>query len=145
MSKVDIAKIICKINYNDNYFRKMLHHRCLTGFWVYLGFSVCQGSKYTSVLNITNLNMPLVFNVRILNETEFWICHAYTGFWIYLNNSWIYQNIANMPKCAWRAFVLHVPIVITCLLKRVVLFSWGEKISFFLQGLRVFDLPFVLD
>ena len=36
-----------------NYFRKMLHRRRLTGFLKCLGFPISQGSKYTTILNVS--------------------------------------------------------------------------------------------
>ena len=86
-----------KITIAVNNFWKTLHHRCLTVFWICLGFW---------------FELP-----------GFWICWDYTGFQICLNNFWI---CLNMPKYAriclnlteWLLFYFR--IVIPCLLERVV-------------------------
>ena len=97
--KVDIGKIIIAVNY----FRKMLHCWCLTGFWICLRFCTWQGSEYDGVLNISGLwiyqgweyvrvlichgseyarvqNIPGSWKcqgsdcTRVLNVPGFWIC-----------------------------------------------------------------------
>ena len=98
--------------------------------------------------------------------TEFWIC---LGFWfrIYQGSEhvWIYLK---MSKYVWMCLHLpewllcYFPIVIPCLLERMVTYfsvytklevivwrnarlcSWRDKIWFFLEQAKVFDL-FVLD
>ena len=81
--KTDNSKTIIGINY----FRKTLHHRWLTAFWIYQGsesrlrFWICHGSESTRVLNILRL----------------WICQGYTGFWLCLTLS----ECLNMPEYAW--------------------------------------------
>ena len=88
------------------------------GFWIYQGSEYASGYEFARVLN-TRL---------VLNLPGFWICQGYTGFWICLIMSgWIcldmseYAGICvNMPKSAWIAFVLYIPIVIPCLLEGVV-------------------------
>ena len=37
----------------SKYFRETLHHRCLSGFWIYKGFEWVSGSKYAHAVNIT--------------------------------------------------------------------------------------------
>ena len=87
-----------------NFFRKTLHHRCLTGFSICLGFWICQRSEYTGVLDIPGLwicqGSEYAYGseyVRILDSSEYasvtkgseyaWIC--LNNSWICLNNSWI--------------------------------------------------------
>ena len=87
---------------------KALHHRCLTRFWVWLQFWMCQNSEYASRFEY----------VRILNIPEFWIYQDNTGFKICLivpGYVWICLNMrericVNMPKSPWMAFVLHFAI-----------------------------------
>ena len=109
------------------------------------------GSEYARVLNVyipsvlKIVGYPYPKYVRIIqdlsNMREYrWICIHMPG----------YTRICvNMPKYAWMAFVLHFPIVIPCLIKRVVshfnahmkldvivwrnmsLFSWRNKTWFF--------------
>ena len=92
------------------------------------GFQICQGSKYTKALN-----MPLVLNLprlwinqgseyvrlhRVLNMPEY-VCVIMPG-WICMGMS-EYANICvHMPKSAWMAFALYFPIVMPCLLERVL-------------------------
>ena len=38
--------------------KKMLHHRCLTGFQIFLRFWTCHGSKYVSVTQVSQLIAP---------------------------------------------------------------------------------------
>ena len=97
----------------------MLHRRCLTRFWVYLGLRINQGSAYISsseytssayarVLNILGLywvlNMPGLH--RILNMPEYaWTTPEYVCLCLNM-----------MPKSAWMGFVLYFPFVIPFLL-----------------------------
>ena len=62
-----------------------------------LEFWICQGSGYTTVLNMPGLH-------RVLNMPE------YT--WIIPGNAWFYLNL---PKSIGMAVVLHLPIVISYL------------------------------
>ena len=89
----------------------------MPGFWIY------RGPEYTR-----GLNMPLVLNLLVLwiyqcskyascsqyNSVQniaglYNICQGYTGFWIYLNNSWLCLDISpgyiwvclNMLKYTW--------------------------------------------
>ena len=68
----------------------------MQGFWTYQSSEYASGSEDARVLNMSGL----------------------TGFWICLNMSdyvWL-----NMPGYVWMAFVLYFPIVIPCLLERVL-------------------------
>ena len=65
--KVDIGKIIIAVNY----FRKMLHCWCLTGFWICLRFCTWQGSEYIRALNIPGLGI-----CQGSNMPRFWICQG---------------------------------------------------------------------
>ena len=88
------------------------------GFWIYQGSEYASGYEFARVLN-TRL---------VLNLPGFWICQGYTGFWICLIMSgWICLDMSeyagiwvNVPKFAWIAFVLYIPIVIPCLLEGVI-------------------------
>ena len=122
--KADIAKIIIAVIY----FSK----RSIVDIWQ--GSEYVSGSEYPKVLN-----MPLVLNVpefwiyqgseyaSVLNMPGFWICQAYTGSRICLNNTWIWLNMpdyvwiylnmsvytkicVSMPKSAWIDFALYFPI-----------------------------------
>ena len=48
MWKVDIAKISIAV-------KKMLHRRCLTGFWMYQGSKYVSGTEYARVLSIPSV------------------------------------------------------------------------------------------
>ena len=83
---------------NSKYIRAL----SMPGFWIYQGSEEASGSQYT----------------RFLNIPEFWICQGFTGTWICLNNSWIclvmpeYAGVwVDIPKSAWMAFDLYVPII----------------------------------
>ena len=39
--------------------KEMMHDRCLTGFRIFLGFSIWQGSKYVWVTQGSGQNTPL--------------------------------------------------------------------------------------
>ena len=97
--------MICKNNYSCNYFCKMLYHRYLTAFWIWLRFSTCQGSQHTWVLNIPGFAICPWFSIcqssectRIPNMPEFWIyqCSEYAP-------GSQYCRVLNMPdsQYAW--------------------------------------------
>ena len=115
-----------------NYLCKTPHRRCLTGFWICLGFWKCQDSEFLKIPGFwiyqccehaRALNMLLV-----LNMSECWIYHGfkYTRVTqgseyvcIWLSNSWIclimpeYAGICvNMHKSVWMVFFLQLHIVI---------------------------------
>ena len=75
----------------------------IQGFWLCLWLWVCDGSEYARV-------------------TDGW-----KDSWIGMSNSWICLNMLeyaricmNLPKTAWMAFYVLVPLLIFCLLERVV-------------------------
>ena len=129
------------------------------GFWIYQGSEYAPGYQFGRVLNTR----------PVLNLPGFWIRQGYGGFWICLIMSvWIcldmseYAGICvNMPKSAWIAFVLYIPIVIPCLFEGVVtyfnvftklellvwmkmrLFSWRDTIWF--SSCKLYYLNFILD
>ena len=109
--KVDIGKIIIAVNY----FRKMLHYWCVTGFWICLRFCtwqgseyirlwiyqgweyvrvlICQGSEYARVLNMLGFRIyqgPESARVQIAPE-----------FWMYQGSEYAsglgYARILSMP------------------------------------------------
>ena len=55
--------VICENNYSIavNYFRKTFHRRCLTWFWIYLGFWICQRSECTMVVKVLLLTQTKQF------------------------------------------------------------------------------------
>ena len=62
--KADIVKMSIAVHY----FCKTLHHRCFTGFWIWMD------SEYTRILN-----MPLVLSMsRVLNMPGFWTCLGFS-------------------------------------------------------------------
>ena len=94
---------------NTKSFPKTLHHRCLTGFWIYLRIRISQRSEYKEVLNIPG----------------FWICQGsgyafsseYVRFSIYCGSK--NSRVTLASEYAWTClimpewlFVLHLPIVI---------------------------------
>ena len=115
----------------------MLHRRRLTGFWICHWFSVCQSFEYTNVLNIPGfseyikvLTMPLVLNTTVLHITEFLIYVRLTQGSEYVWITLKYARICvNKPKSARKAFVLHVPISILCLLATKFI-VWRNKMLF---------------
>ena len=91
------AKIIitCENDYRRRLFSQNTNRRCWTGFWISLGFWICQCSEYTKALNKPRFWM---------NMLGLWIC-----FWC-----WIYEGsghatvnmprlhrVLNMPKYVW--------------------------------------------
>ena len=61
MWKVDIAKISIAV-------KKMLHRRCLTGFWMYQGSKYVSGTEYARVLSIPSVpNMQEFYIYQFLN------------------------------------------------------------------------------
>ena len=93
------TKIIIAVNYLG----KKFHRRCLTGFWICLGFWICQRSEYTGVSNIPGLlTCQGSEYVRVLDIPRLYCKYARVtrGFeyaWICLNNSWISLM---KPECA---------------------------------------------
>ena len=166
--KPDIAKIVIVINW----FRKTLHCRCLTSFWIYQGSECGSCFEYARAQGLIYqcTSMPLVLNI----EGLFWIyegseyaivTHSFDHAWICLNipNMSEYAGISvNMSKSLWISFAWHFPVVIPSLLELVItyfsvttklevivwrntrLFPWRDKISFSLKYLEVIDLNFVL-
>ena len=67
---------------------------------------------------------------RVLNIKGFWTCESWNMpeyVWIVPEYAWLCLNMpkyagicANMPKSAWIASDLNFPIVISCLLERVI-------------------------
>ena len=101
----------------------------MSGFWIYQGHEYASGSEYARVLNKPGFWIYQGSDMRlVLNLPGFWICQGYTGFWICLIMSgWICLDMSeyagiwvNVPKFAWIAFVLYIPIVIPCLLEGVI-------------------------
>ena len=80
----------------------------LTGFWICLGFWICQRSEYMGILNIPGLWICQGSeHASGLNMSGFWIYHGSKyarvtqGFeyaWIRLNNSWIWLIMPECPK-----------------------------------------------
>ena len=105
-----------------DYLCKTPHRRCLAGFWICLGFSICQRSEYIGFLNIPGLWICQGSEyasgyeyVNVLNIPPFKIYIRVTQgseyAWISLKNSWIclimpeHAGICvNMPKSVWMAF-----------------------------------------
>ena len=52
-----------------NYFRKTLHHRCLTSFWIPYRGKKCRG-KVTNFSQVTNIFPRLNFNPILFNPTR---------------------------------------------------------------------------
>ena len=116
-----------------NYFHKILHLKSLRGFWIYVGFWICQDSDYSRVFNMPGFRISRVMQglsifvnmkrfwvgigmqlwkgseySRIPNMSDFYICKYYTGFWIWLNNARIncsdYGSVLNIPDQSFTGF-----------------------------------------
>ena len=115
-----------KIVIADNYFRKTLHHRCLSGFWIcigfwiYKGFECASGSKYADVVNIPGFWKKKGSEyARIVQDCEYaWKVLKYGQ--ICLNISEYPGICVNMPKSTWMAFILYFLSVIICLVEDLV-------------------------
>ena len=109
----------------------------IAGFCICPWFWICQGSEYTSVLNM--LILP-----RVLNMSEFArMIPEYA--WLDLNMSKYAGICVNMPKSTWIAFVWHVPIVSPWLLECVVtyfnkVFSLKEHDAVFMKQNLIFSI-----
>ena len=121
----------------------------MSGSWIYQGPEYASGSEYARVLNKPGFWISHGSEyVRVTQGSEYaWICLIMSD-WICLDLSKYAVICTNMPKSAWVAFVLYFPIVIPCLLERVVtyfnvytklevlvwkkmrLFSWRHTIWF---------------
>ena len=97
------------------------------GFWICFWFWICQGFQYIRVLKTSLfLSVPgfRVFQCYLgflICLDRPWIIPGYA--WLYLNMSeyaWICLNFHEHAKTARIAFVLDVPFLILCLLKRVI-------------------------
>ena len=148
MRQAYTAKIIIAVNY----FRKTVHRRRLTGFWMCLRFWIYQYFGYTGVLNILGLWICQGYNMLlVLNMSGFWIYHSSKyarvtqGFeypkyaWTILGYAWLCLNV---PISVWMAFVLYLPIVIPYL--KTLLFSWKVKIWFFFYSIWKYLILFVV-
>ena len=88
-----------------NYFPLTIFTKCfIVDVWICLEFWICQTSEHTGVLNVPGFRIyqgseyvSYFEYVRVQDIPRLWICQGYTGFWIYLNNSWI---CLIMPECA---------------------------------------------
>ena len=81
--------------------KKWLHHRCLTGFQMFLWFWTCHGSKYSRVTQSSEQNAPLKISDRVLNITLVLKWQGYRKFCV--NCIQEIHSILNMPQ------VLNVP------------------------------------
>ena len=70
----------------------MLHHRFLTGFWIFLRSWIWQGSKYDRVTQGFEQNAPLSIFDRILNMSLVLKWQDYRKLWVlcklYSRDSW---------------------------------------------------------
>ena len=69
---------------------KILHCIYLSGFWIYHGFKICQGSGYTRVLN--TLAQKMKFSIRDF----FSRCdqmHSFLRIWSHLLNKSLMENL----------------------------------------------------
>ena len=140
------------------HFRKTLHRRYLTGFWISPGFSICQHSEYTGVPNIPGLwicqgskyaSWPWICQ-GVLDIPWFKICQGYTGFWKCLNNSWIclilpeYASICLNGFCFTFTYCDHLYKggTIDCYLEEQIFdcfySNWKYLILFFCFRLNIF-------
>ena len=116
-----------------NYFHPTFHLQSLRGFWITVGFEICQVSEYSRIVNMLEFwisrvtqGLPISVNItgfwigvgmqlwkaseysRIRNIPSFCICEGYTRFWIWLNNAWIncshYGKVLNMPDQSFTRF-----------------------------------------
>ena len=125
---LQFAKIIVVVDY----FRKILHRRCLTAFRIYQGSDYIYHSEHVRFLNLPVLH-------RLLNMSEYvWIITKYA---LCLTMPKYGGICVNMYKSTWMAFALHFRIVIPrstwtrsyfslCSRKtrNMRLFSWRDKI-----------------
>ena len=78
----EYAKVLNMLNLRD--LNKILHRVYLTGFWIYHGFKICQGSEYIRVLNMSG------FIKKTLHHIDTWQGIDYSS-----GSS--YTRVLNMP------------------------------------------------
>ena len=76
--------------------KKILHHRCLTGFQIILRFWTCHGSKYARVTQGSEQNAPLKISDRVLNMPLVLKWQGYRRFCV--NYIPEIHGILNMPQ-----------------------------------------------
>ena len=88
---------------------KILHHICLTGFWIYHGFKICQGSEYIKVLNMSR------FIKKTLHHIDAWQGSNYSS-------GSAYTRVLNMPG-------LHKVLKKCCIIDagQDSNYSWGSE------------------
>ena len=57
---------------------KILHRIYLTGFWIYHGFKICQGSEYIRVLNMSGFIKKTLHHIDAWQGTDYSSGSAYT-------------------------------------------------------------------
>ena len=57
---------------------KRLYHIYLTGFWIYHGFKICQGSNYMRVLNMSGFIMKTLHHIDAWQDSDYSSGSAYT-------------------------------------------------------------------
>ena len=93
---------------------KIFLDRCLVVFWIWLGFWIWNGSKYTELHKVLNKTFHQRYLTVFSICLEFWIYQCYTGFcrkqhvihlWQVSEYSWAfnmlgleYARVVNMPR-----------------------------------------------
>ena len=98
-------------------------------FWIYGGseHTICQGSGYTTVLNMPGLH-------RVLKTLEY--ARIIPGY------AW---SCLNVPKSVWMAFLLHLLVVMPCLKELQIVFLKSKNLIFICSCWKYLILFIVLD
>ena len=72
----EYAKVLNMLNLRD--LNKILHRVYLTGFWIYHGFKICQGSEYIRVLNMSGFIKKTLHHIDAWQGTDYFSGSAYT-------------------------------------------------------------------
>ena len=71
---------------------KILHRIYLTGFWIYHGFKICQGSEYITVLNMSGFIKKPLLDIDAWQGSDYSSGSAYTRV---LNMSGLHKVLKN--------------------------------------------------
>ena len=92
--------------------KKILHHRCLTGFQIFLRFWTCHGFKYARVTQAFEQNTPLEIFDRVLNMHLVLKWQGYRKFSV--NCILEIHVILNMSQGSQYTKILHATGILIC-------------------------------
>ena len=89
---------------------KILHRIYLTGFWIYHGFKICQGSGYTKVPNISGFIKKTLHHICVTG------LRIFLRFWIWQGSKYARVTQSSEQNAQLEIFdrVLNTPLFLKC-------------------------------